>query len=280
MFVNAVALVLLGLMFDGDEPKPSLMLVASFLDGITTPDVLEIAMNISEVMATGSSSVVGLSPGAGLDSIGPAPSLSELSIKLKHLGGGGATVASEGDLGSGDMREVGGKGDGSAAFFGVHANGKKFVFIVDASGSMTEDARFIRAMDQLEKSLRGLGTSQRYYVIFFSDQTYQQPTTGLVAATKENLARTMKWLEKLAPNGNTYPAFAVLRAYDLRPDAIFLLSDGVFGNDVLEYLHYTKLTKGSASLIPVHTIALGDRVGESMLRAISEITHGTFRFVR
>jgi hypothetical protein len=72
----------------------------------------------------------------------------------------------------------------------------------------------------------------------------------------------------------------VLRAYDLRPDAIFLLSDGVFGNDVLEYLHYTKLTKGSASLIPVHTIALGDRVGESMLRAISEITHGTFRFVQ
>ena len=163
----------------------------------------------------------------------------------------------------------------SANFYGIEANGADFVFVVDMSGSMS-GSRFRRAQNELRRSIESLSPTQRYFVIFFSDNAWPMPGREMIEATPENLKDTRSWLKQAACQGGTNPLPALLAAINLDPDAVFLLSDGKFDPQTVMQVK----TAETYPAIPIHTIGFASRAGEPMLKAISEITGGAYRFVR
>lgn len=163
----------------------------------------------------------------------------------------------------------------SANFYGIDANGADFVFVVDMSGSMT-GTRFRRAKSELRRSIEALSPTQRYFIIFFSDDAWPMPADGLIEASEKNLTATRRWLKNAACQGGTNPLPALVDALRLEPDAIFLLSDGKFDPDTAVQVELAE----PSPRVPIHTIGFASREGEPMLKAISQISGGTYRYVR
>jgi hypothetical protein len=124
-----------------------------------------------------------------------------------------------------------GVGRGGATFFGVRAQGRKFVYLVDNSSSMDE-GRFETAVAELVRSVRMLDADQLFYVIFYSDMAYPlfypDAAPRMVPATLENKERLADWLPTVELCGRTRGEEAMAMALALAPDAIYLLGDGAF----------------------------------------------------
>ncbi len=188
-----------------------------------------------------------------------------------------------GELGDGLLTSIGdGNGDpksevkpppsDSATFFGIRAKGKKFVFVVDCSGSMGADGRLLRAQNELIRSLSGLGYDQEYFIVFFNHLVFPMPGNKLIAANGKNLRDTNDWIRHSLPIGGTVPWPGLAIGLDLKPDAIFLMTDGEFSPDAVDRLAVRGAT---GDMIPIHTIAFASREGEELLMAIARFTKGT-----
>ena len=180
----------------------------------------------------------------------------------------------------------GGKGDlGKAVFFGTEAQGNKFVYVVDASGSMT-GTRIEKACAELLRSVQTLGTNAQFYVIFFSDRAYPmydpKIQRTMVKPTTLEIRKLTTWMRTLSLGPSTEPRQALEQAVVLKPDVIFLLTDGTFSDstsdlllnnpDTIPYL----LNPG----LSIHTIAFEEQAGEAVLKAIAEKYRGKYKYVK
>lgn len=169
-------------------------------------------------------------------------------------------------------------GKGKASFFGVEAKGYKFVYVVDASGSMF-GRRFSKAHAELVASLMALDEHQSFYVIFFNSTDYPQyyplPEATLAPVSPKNLQKVIEWMGTgVTPFGETIPNSAISRALSLQPDAIFLLSDGEFSESAAYVVRQENYRN-----VPIHTIAFESELGAFSLSQIARMTRGTYRFV-
>lgn len=167
-------------------------------------------------------------------------------------------------------------GDGTQAkFFGAKSAGKRVAYLVDNSLSM-KDGRFQTATDELIRSIRGLSDRQKFYVIFFSDTLHPmyepQAPADMLPADWLNIARLEKYVAdvKLAKGTNARPALE--KAYSLKPDIIYILTDGMFTDDSRKFLHDMPEKK-----VPIHTIGFQPRErGGKGLKNIAEQHQGTY----
>lgn len=167
-----------------------------------------------------------------------------------------------------------GGGGGSGNIFDREGRGTKFVYVIDFSGSMN-GARLAAAKAELIDSIENLHRSMEFYVIFFDEHYETMPEPGMVKATQENLDRAIRWIESMSARGGTDPTGAMMKALDLNPHTIFLLSDGIFSATICE-----SIRKANADgQVSICTIAFHDRSGEAVLRRIAEENHGDYRFV-
>ncbi|MBX9792056.1 MAG: hypothetical protein K2Y37_24295 [Pirellulales bacterium] len=168
-------------------------------------------------------------------------------------------------------------GKGYASFCGLEAKGYRFVFIVDSSGSM-QGPRFIAACHQLMASITDLDEHQSFYVIFFNATEYPQAwphiDNEMSPAGLSSTERIGQWMRGVIPNGWTNPDGAIRRGLDLKPDAIFLLTDGEFNQG--SALSVIRRHKFRAA---IHTVAFGSPEGAPMLQEIATRTGGTFRYL-
>lgn len=108
--------------------------------------------------------------------------------------------------------------------------------------------------------------------------------TFLVEATPENVSRLKKWMGLQFPGGSTFPRMAMASALSVSPDAIFLLSDGEFQDDTVEFLKFANLPadrgQGIPEKIPIHTLAMDFSLGVYSLRQIAVDSAGQFRMVQ
>src|SRR5215510_10845264 len=90
--------------------------------------------------------------------------------------------------------------------------------------------RFRRAKTELVRSINKLTPEQRFYVFFFNDRTFPlffpKPAKGMQAASKTNLQRASAWIRQREPESTTNPNLALQQALEMRPEVIFLLTDG------------------------------------------------------
>ena len=169
-----------------------------------------------------------------------------------------------------------GDGDGGTSFFGKKLTVDSIAYVIDASGSM-QGTRFRRAQRELVNALKEMRTEQRFYIVFYTDQTYPlywpNSVTELQPATPFNLQKTVYWLEKAQTSGGTEPQEAMRIALSLKPDAVFLLSDG----DIPPETRAIVMQENERSVI--HTIALGSNKGAVVMKQIAAENKGEFKFI-
>jgi hypothetical protein len=188
-----------------------------------------------------------------------------------------------------------------AQFFGIQATGDRFVFIVDSSTSMTP--RFDDAKRELESAVRRLKADQWFYVIFFDREMKpvrlgewnskrtryllnRRPEPDLVPATAQNVDGLVQWMNTIQLDSETNPYPAVVHALEtLRPDAVFLLSDGEFRDNGATELFLLRNNLvvdpelGRDPKVVVHCVGFHSRLGEPTLQRIAAANGGTYRFV-
>jgi Mg-chelatase subunit ChlD len=157
------------------------------------------------------------------------------------------------------------------SFYGLRAQGSFFVFVIDCSGSMAEEERWLRVRDEVRRTLARLQFPQRYYVLFYNDESWPMPGGMPASAGKRNVSRTLTWLDSIVPEGKTDPRGAMSEALALRPNAVFLLSDGEFPEGTSE-----AIAKCNTGKIPVHCVDLSGGAGGEALKKIAKDSGGQY----
>lgn len=163
----------------------------------------------------------------------------------------------------------------AVSFFGIKAKARSVGFVVDCSGSM-EGSRLARTKAELAESIFALRPQQEFYVSFFNDVPIpmSDPPRTPVPATPIAKVRMFRWLSGITSDGGTNPEPSIQMVGDMKPGAIFLLSDGEFsplGDQTFQLL--------KSGNIAVHTVAFEDDAGAQLLSDIAKQTGGTYRFV-
>jgi len=182
-----------------------------------------------------------------------------------------------------------GSGKGGAEFFGVKATGRKFVFVVDSSRSMT-GPKWFAACHELYAAISRLRPNQQFYVVFFDGRAHPMPRgfeefnpPGLLAATEDNRLILKQFVSSIQLGFDTRPYMAMRMAMELKPDAIYLLSDGEFKDNTARYLKRNNKIRLKDRLkmpaVVVHTIGFHSRAGQRILRRIAKDNGGTYKFV-
>jgi len=154
--------------------------------------------------------------------------------------GGGAGLDLLADVGG--EASAGRVGGGAAAaaptFFGTRGTGRTAVFLCDNSASYAEGG-FQMVLAELARAIASLKHDQAFHVVFFSDVAYPlfhpESVEQCLPATDENKRRLMTWLGtvELCVGGRGMRD-AVDLAVRLRPDVVYLLSDGEHGERLVE----------------------------------------------
>ncbi|MDR3637509.1 MAG: VWA domain-containing protein [Isosphaeraceae bacterium] len=159
------------------------------------------------------------------------------------------------------------------SFFGVRAQGQVFIYVVDCSGSMIEESRLTRAKIELRRSVNALQAPQRFQVIFYNDEPIAMPGFLPKSADLASKDQLLQWLRLIEPDGKTDPRGALGLALSLRPDAIFLLSDGEFPDGTA-----SSVTKKNPRKVPIHCIDLGDGDTADQLKQIARESGGQYKW--
>lgn len=220
------------------------------------------------------------------------PDLSNVAVNAMAGGGGGDGNADASPDASGTGSSVGGKASPRGTFFGIEAYGHEFVYVVDMSGSM-EGHLYDRAIAELIRSIDKLNPNQKFYVTLFSDgaKSMFDDTSAIpeaISATPENRERLAKWLMDAYDAGGTDPRQAVKLALDMKPSAVFMLSDGEFkerrrrdvgvlmaGDDSTT----AAVVRNANATIPIHSIAFENEGSRRNMQELADLSGGTFRFV-
>jgi hypothetical protein len=149
-----------------------------------------------------------------------------------------------------------GDGRGGWGFFRVRGGRRpdggdvsKIVFVVDRSGSMTDSIDYVRF--ELKRSIGKLGEEKEFHVIFYSSgPPVEMPTRRLVNATDRNKQLAFEFIDGVIPQGETDPSKALERAFEVKPELIYLLTDGEFDKATVGLLK--RLNRDQK--ITVHTI--------------------------
>ncbi len=170
-------------------------------------------------------------------------------------------------------------GDGkSAEFFGIKSSGRRFVYVIDRSGSMAAgDGRFLKANKELLMSALRLTSRQQFFVCYFN---VGQPLTmggGFVKASRNGKQKLANWMVSVSPSGGTEPSVSLENAVRMKPDAVFLLTDGGFDGAALQRLR--QINPPGKKQVSVNTVAFVSRAGEQQLKQIASENRGDYRFV-
>ncbi|MBU3683692.1 MAG: hypothetical protein FGM39_06730 [Phycisphaerales bacterium] len=214
-------------------------------------------------------------------------------------------AASPGELDGYDGEGAAGKGgaSGRARFMGINTSAKDIVYVLDMSGSMGEaDGRAERLRRELGTSLSSLPKDARFSIIIFGlaspdtpDDRYLTTPNGnrrapnatilppgaLVEATPASRSGAAAWVGGKNPMAGTWShAWDSLRAaLEMKPEAIFLLSDGEFDPSDMEDVLTTIERFNPERRTRIHTVAFASSGDVPGLQRIAKDWGGLYRHV-
>ena len=255
VIVHMLLLISLGLLFVVAEP-PGAMELAMTIANTSEPESFE-SFNVSIEPSTAeaaASSSQNLTDKIPLEIVEPELDLelgAELAVVelVDPVAGLNDAVKSPGGKESGDKSN-----SKRGSFFGAQAYGDEFVYVVDMSTSMGERSsygrtRFEVARRELLRSINELKPSQKFCVFMFCYRTRvmfdQRPR--MLRATSSNKHRLAMWVKTLTLGAGTDPRLGTMMALRLKPDAIFLLSDGEFNGQAKNLHAIRKIDRSNRS---------------------------------
>ena len=194
------------------------------------------------------------------------------AILALDMGAGMAAQAAGGDWSS--FSAAAGGGGGGASFFGLQARGKNFAYVVDYSGSM-EGSRLQAAKSELIRSISALKRNMKFFIVFYDDRFVVMPGGMMLKCTEANKRRLFGWVDRVRSGGGTDPSAAMEAALALKPDAVWLLSDGEFDESACNVIHQANQRVRAQ----IHTVGFQGREGERLLKRIAEQNNGRYRYV-
>ena len=186
-------------------------------------------------------------------------------------------------IGTEGMSEVMPSGEKlTASFFGTKVDGRRILYVLDNSGGMRKGG-LETLVEELMRSVESLSPQQEFYVIFYSDMVYPlfhpRPVERFVPANERFKKRLKVWLDSVELSvGNTVDQ-AILAASMIRPDVVYLLTDGDV-NTTQDGRKLGALLDRTGRDFPIHTFLIGKSAkAEENLRLVAEANEGTFRVV-
>ena len=180
----------------------------------------------------------------------------------------------------GGGKEIGGfegLGQGRGGFFGAGGESDesaKIVYVVDRSGSMTDSIDYVKF--ELKRSIGELSEDKEFHVIFYSSgPPVEMPTRRLVNATERNKQLAFEFIDSVIAQGETDPSEALKRAFDTKPELVYLLTDGEFDRAIVDLVKRLNANQQ----VTVHTIGFLYQVGEQVLKQIADENNGNYKFV-
>ncbi|MCA9076737.1 MAG: hypothetical protein KDA93_17055 [Planctomycetaceae bacterium] len=208
-----------------------------------------------------------------------APVPQSLTHTVGLAGGQGAGVTDWEGSGAGDGAAQG-DGEGNSTFFGMPVDGRRIVYVVDASRSMNRPypgpmlTRFGRVKLELVRSIRRMTPEQHFFIVYFNDHAIPMPARTMMPALPGTQGKYLHWAAQAKADGHTDPEQALLLALMLRPDLIYFLTDGDFSRKVIE-----QVTQSNQSRVVIHTIGFGDDKGENLLKQLAAKNWGDYQFI-
>lgn len=212
--------------------------------------------NSSAAPGSGQRDVIGAGPGHGSGGI---------------AGGAGATRDAVGSGAAGSLWGVGG---------GQTPNAASFVYVLDRSGSMQDTFPLLES--ELRRAIGSLRDTQQFNVIWFSEGPAEAISPAMMPATTDNKLRTFDAVHRTSPAGRTQPGDALRQGLAMKPDVLYLLSDGDFGPQNDDVIKLVQDARAAGANTTIHTILLRYETvpeSEQALRRIAELTGGTYKHV-
>jgi Ca-activated chloride channel family protein len=217
-------------------------------------------------------------PEAGTRRIGPGPrlptGLSGVDLTLPDVSR--PSVSSSG----GPTVPGGGIGGDAVPFFGARAVGKKFAYVLDASGSMVDAIDVAKA--ELLASLQQLQPPQEFQIVFYTLHPDPIPVPGrggLLLATEANRAIARQFIRMRQPDSGTEHLAALRLALSWKPDVLFFLTDAE--DPRLRQADLDKVRSWNRSQCQIHAIEFGrgaDLGGDNFLKKIARQNHGSYSY--
>ncbi len=274
LFLWLVASLVMVFTYSASRPKPIPIGEVEFavvsdeeFAKIQSEDLQEIAPLVPEAPAEPTETSVDLMDASMMSD------MASLSLDLDEIGA---------SVGAGDVGGIATLGAGAAgagtSFFGVEAEGFRFAYIVDVSGSMEVMGKWERTRQELIASIEELSEGAMFLVVLFSsDAALLDNRKDWSDATDRNKKWVRGELMRTAPGGatNPMPAFMITLTTRPRPDAIYFMTDGQF-----EAVVVTEIQKMNMEMqIPIHCITFGDRSAEQQMRQIAKDSGGSYTHV-
>jgi Ca-activated chloride channel family protein len=165
---------------------------------------------------------------------------------------------------------------------------KDVVFVLDTSGSMSDDGKFEKAISALKQCLNALGDGDEFAVMTFATDV-DSFRAALVPATKDNIKAAQEWLANRAPKGGTNIHDSLVSAGNMLPlrkpgenvvQQIIFMTDGlptVGKTDQLQIIAgYEGISKNAAR---VFTLGFGYDVNTHLLDALADKTRALSDYV-
>ncbi|MGB0596409.1 MAG: hypothetical protein ACPGLY_06950 [Rubripirellula sp.] len=187
----------------------------------------------------------------------------------------------------------------SVEFFGSRAYGNQFVFVLDISYSMRarNGGRYARAAEELVRAVAQLRPDQQYCVFLFSwytQEMFYNRRAGYTKAGGDHAQKLRTWLGQIRLDAGTDPRRALSLALQMKPDAVYLLSDGHFNQPVSPNSEtgwfdadgvrsFESVLQGVEQRFdrtPIHSIAFENPFTVNTMCTIAEKTGGHFRYVQ
>lgn len=159
-------------------------------------------------------------------------------------------------------------------FYESSEEGRKIVYVLDRSGSMTDWFDMVKC--ELKRSVSELKEQDQFLIIFYSSGApLEMPPQGMATATDRAKQSAWEFIDRVVAEGEADPSEALERAFACRPDLVYLLTDGEFDKEIVNQVRRLNFDRRAT----VYTIAFLNNAGEAVLKQIAQENHGAYRFV-
>jgi Ca-activated chloride channel family protein len=166
--------------------------------------------------------------------------------------------------------------------FGAAAQGRSFVFVIDRSNSMGSQGlgAIGAAARELAARIGKLSHEQKFQVVAYNEAAAYFSGRQLVPATEENKKKLVKYVAELPASGQTEHTRGLLAALRLKPEVIFLLTDG--GDPVMSKGDLQFIRQQAGGRTSIHCVQFGaGRAAEepSFLTRLAAENRGSYVYI-
>jgi hypothetical protein len=168
-----------------------------------------------------------------------------------------------------------------ALFGSAEAEGRSFVFVIDRSQSMGGDGlgAISAAAKELAAQLTALSPEQKVQAVAYNQTPVYFSGRGLLAADEANKKTLIRWVSDIAAFGPTEHERGLLAALKLRPEVIFLLTDG--GDPEMHAGQFRVIREEAAGRTSIHCLHFGRGPADpdTFLRRLAAENRGSYVYI-